>query len=178
MKLSRSGLSDGRPGSPAIATFAASLFFSIATAIAVGVLLSLLMSVVRSANDVTVLEAHEGPDGVVTETPSVEWIEGDDQVKVMNVYGSLFFAGARTLVGQLPKPKGARRPIIILRLRGHGRVGATLVDVLDDYADQLATVGGKLYLTGLDDRAFSVLSNSNRLRDGNDPVLFLATANG
>lgn len=160
----------------AIATFAASLFFSITIAIAVGVLLSLLMSLVRSANDVTVLEAQEGPDGVVTETPSVEWIVGDDQVKVINVYGSLFFAGARTLAEQLPKPKGARRPIIILRLRGHSRVGATLVDVLDDYADQLATGGGKLYLTGLGDRVFSVLSNSNRLRDGDDPVLFPATA--
>ena len=159
----------------AITTFAASLFFSITIAIAVGVILSFLMSLVRIANDVTIVEAKEGPDGLVTEAPSSEWIEDDDQVRVINVYGSLFFAGARTLAEQLPKPKGARRPIVILRLRGHSQVGATLIDVLDNYADELAKAGGKLYIAGLDGRVVATLSNASRLQDGNDPVLFRAT---
>jgi len=59
-------------------------------------------------------------------------------------------------------------------LRGHSQVGATLIDVLDKYADELANVGGKLYITGLDDRLFSALSNARRLQDGNDPLLFPA----
>ena len=159
----------------AITTFAASLFFSITIAIAVGVILSFLMSLVRIANDVTIVEAKEGPDGLVTEAPSSEWIEDDDQVRVINVYGSLFFAGARTLAEQLPKPKGARRPIVILRLRGHSQVGATLIDVLDNYADELAKAGGRLYIAGLDGRVVATLSNASRLQDGNDPVLFRAT---
>jgi hypothetical protein len=85
----------------AITTFAACLFYSIA----VGVILSFLISLVRIANDATIVEANEAPDGTVTETPAPKWIEGDDQVRVINVYGSLFFAGARTLAEQVPMPR-------------------------------------------------------------------------
>ncbi len=38
---------------------------------------------------------------------------------VINIYGSLFFAGARTLAERLPRPEVAVRPVVILRLRGH-----------------------------------------------------------
>ena len=68
---------------------------------------------------------------------------------VLDVEGSLFFAGARTLQEALPSPAGATRPVVILRLRGYTHVGATLIDVLDDYADDLAEVGGRLYLSGV-----------------------------
>jgi SulP family sulfate permease len=70
---------------------------------------------------------------------------------------------------------GAVRPVVILRLRGHSQVGATLVDVLDDYADELAAAGGKLYLTGVEPRLIAPLMKSSRLRDGNDPLLYAAT---
>lgn len=40
---------------------------------------------------------------------------------------------------------------------------------------RLARVGGELYITGLDDRLFAVLSDARRLQDGNDPVLFRST---
>ena len=68
---------------------------------------------------------------------------------VLDVNGSLFFAGARTLQEALPSPVGATRPVVVLRLRGYTHVGATLIEVLDDYADDLAEVGGRLYLSGV-----------------------------
>jgi hypothetical protein len=37
----------------------------------------------------------------------------------------------------LPAADDASRPIVILRLRGRTDVGATLVEVLDSYADKL-----------------------------------------
>jgi SulP family sulfate permease len=39
--------------------------------------------------------------------------------------------------------------VVVLRLRGYTNVGATLIDVLDEYADDLAAVSGRLYLSGV-----------------------------
>ena len=39
-------------------------------------------------------------------------------VTMLDVYGSLFFAGARTLAEALPSAEGVVRPAVVLRLRG------------------------------------------------------------
>jgi SulP family sulfate permease len=62
-----------------------------------------------------------------------------------------------------------------VRLRGHSQVGATLVDVLDKYADALANAGGRLYLTGIEPRLLAPLKKANKLTDGNDPLFYAAT---
>ena len=155
-------------------TFLASLFLAITMAILIGVILSVLLSLVRAANDVNIrwLRPDEAGDFVESAVPAI--LDGDDEVIVINIYGSLFFAGARTLAERLPRPAGAVRPVVILRLRGHSQVGATLIDVLDDYADLLAAAGGRLYLTGVEPRLFEPLKAS-KLADGNDPILYAAT---
>lgn len=160
----------------ALATFLASLFFSLTVAILTGVLLSAAMSLVRAANDITLRRLRPDEDGQLIESPVPEVLGADDEVLVLNIYGSLFFAGARTLAERLPRPAGAVRPVVILRLRGHSRLGATLVDVLDDYTDELAAAGGRLYLTGLEPPLLGPLSRAGRLQDGNDPVLYAATS--
>lgn len=159
----------------AIATFLASLFLSITLAILVGVVLSAVLYLVRAANDVTIKALRKEPDGGLVEGAPPAVLDADDGVLVLNVYGSLFFAGARTLGERLPRPAGARRPVVILRLRGHGQVGATLVDVLDDYADALAAADGRLYLTGLDPQLLERLGRTSKLADGNDPLFYAAT---
>lgn len=70
-------------------------------------------------------------------------------VLLMDVYGSLFYAGARTLQAQLPDPGHSETPAVVLRLRGRAQLGATSYAVLSDYAARLAEVGGRLYLSGL-----------------------------
>jgi SulP family sulfate permease len=74
------------------------------------------------------------------------------------VYGSLMYAGARTLQAHLPDPGGTQSPAVVLRLRRRTSLGATFVKVVGDYADRLAAVDGRLYLSGLDP------SLSDRLR--------------
>ncbi len=86
-----------------------------------------------------------------------------NKVTVLDVDGSLFFAGARTLSDALPAAAGATRPAVILRLRGYTSVGATLVEVLDDYADALAEVGGRLYLSGVDEEVGRQLRRAGKL---------------
>ena len=71
-------------------------------------------------------------------------------VTALDVYGSLFYAGARTLQVRLPDPAGARSAVVVLRLRGRSMLGATALSVLADYADRLAAGGGRLYLSGVD----------------------------
>lgn len=52
-------------------------------------------------------------------------------MNLLDVYGSLFFAGARTLLEKLPDPRGSHRPAVVLRLRGRTRVSLRdLVGVL------------------------------------------------
>jgi SulP family sulfate permease len=71
-------------------------------------------------------------------------------VVALDVYGSLFYAGARTLQIRLPDPGDALAAVVVLRLRGRTMLGATSFSVLADYAERLAARGGRLYLSGVD----------------------------
>ncbi|MDB6030917.1 MAG: sulfate transporter, partial [Verrucomicrobiales bacterium] len=133
-----------------LVTFVASLFLSMPMAVAAGVLLTMILYVSSSAHDVRVRAIIPLPQAGFSEAKPPTCLPGE-AVTVLNVYGSLFFAGARTLSEALPSPQGANRPVVVLRLRGRTRVGATLIEVLDEYADALAEVGGRLYLSGVDE---------------------------
>jgi SulP family sulfate permease len=143
-------------------TFLATLVLSVPIAVAVGVLLAILFFLFSSASDIRIgaLEPTEAGGFVEREPPSVL---PSDATPVLDVYGSLFFAGARTLAERLPHTGDAKRPAVVLRLRGRTRVGATLVDVLEDYAADLAEVGGRLYLSGVDDEIADLLRRSGML---------------
>ena len=144
-----------------LATFAATLTLSVPLAVALGVVLTILLFVGSSARDIAVRELILLPDGRMAEAaPPAKLISG--QITVLDVYGSLFFAGARTLADKLPSPAGTRAPVLVLRLRGRTRIGSTLIEVLDEYADDLAEVGGRLYLSGVDDDVAEQLRRSEK----------------
>ena len=113
----------------------------------IGILLSALLYVSRASTDVTLLQLVELSDGRIEERGPPERLPSD-KVAVLDVYGHLFYAGARTLERLLPRPQGSRRPAVILRLRGLTTAGVTLQDVLANYADKLQEVDGRLYLRG------------------------------
>jgi SulP family sulfate permease len=115
-----------------------------------------------SASDVKVRALIPTDDGRFAEGDPPESLPSR-QVTVLDVYGSLFFAGARTLADALPDPERSTRPAVVLRLRGRTQFGSTLIDVLDGYADALADVGGRLYLTGLSPAAARQLRRSAKL---------------
>lgn len=68
------------------------------------------------------------------------------------------------LVGVFPPVGDAKRPVVILRLRGYTRVGATLIEVLDEYADELAEAGGRLYLSGVDKKSRQAIKERGQIR--------------
>jgi SulP family sulfate permease len=130
--------------------------------------LTVLLYLASSSTDIKVREVVMLPDGQMEERQPPEQLPGK-AVTVLDIHGSLFFAGARTLAEKLPSPQGADQPVVILRLRGRTRVGATLVDVLDDYADKIEAAGGRLYLSGVDEDIHAQLLRSHKL-DLSGPV--------
>ena len=132
-----------------ITTFGATLFLPVAAAVGIGVALSLLLQLNQEAMDLAVVELIPRDDGLFEERkPPAVLTSG--HVTILDVYGSLMYAGSRTLQAHLPDPAGARSPVVVLRLRRRTSLGATFVKVVGDYADHLADSGGRLYLSGLD----------------------------
>jgi SulP family sulfate permease len=143
-------------------TFVSTLVLSVPFAVAVGVGVATVLFVASAASDVALHQWILLDDGRVAETEPPRRL-ASNAVTVLDVEGSLFFAGARTLEDALPDPGSARRPAVVLRLRGYSRIGATLIDVLDVYAGKLAAVGGRLFLSGVDPRVTMQMRRSGRI---------------
>ncbi len=91
------------------------------------------------------------------------------------MYGSLFYAGARTLQARLPEVAGAEAPAVVLRLRGRTSLGATFFRILGAYAEQLDAAGGRLYLLGLDPDMAQLLARTGRVTVTSPVRVFGAT---
>ena len=157
-----------------ISTFCATLFLPVAAAVGIGVTLSLLLQLNQEAMDLKVVELKPANGGRWTEHPPPERLPSH-QATVLDVYGSLLYAGARTLGAKLPDTTGAEAPAVVLRLRGRTSVGATFVKVVADYAAALDAVGGRLYLSGVDHSLAELLHRTDRV-DVSGPIsVFEAT---
>ena len=103
----------------------------------------------QGAMDLAVVELVPLDGGRFEERPSPPALTSY-HVTILDVYGSLLYAGARTLAAHLPDPGEARSPVVVLRLRRRTSLGATFTKVMADYADRLAAADGRLYLSGLE----------------------------
>lgn len=158
-----------------VTTFVCTLLLPVAAAVGIGVALSLLLQVNRSALDLAVVSLTPVEDGTVRVGPVPPRLQ-PRSVTVIDVYGSLLFAGARTLQLMLPDPAGATGAAVVLRLRGRTTLSATAIDVVAGYADRLDAVGGRLFLSGVDPAMAARLRRSRTL-DALGPVeLVHATA--
>ena len=144
-------------------TFIAMLFLPIQGAVGLGAIsVRAALRLYKSSNDISVVELRKREDGRIEEQRPPKRLAGN-KVTVLDVYGPLFYAGARTLARLLPEPQDAENPAVILRLRGRRTIGATLVEVLADYAAKLKATNGRLYLTGVDETAYDQAVQSGKL---------------
>jgi SulP family sulfate permease len=150
-----------------VATFAATLYLPIQAAVGIGVLLSTLLYLNQASMDVSVTELLTRPDGRIEERPPPVRLPSE-RPTILDIHGSMFYAGAQTVARLLPAPEGAVRPVVILRLRGRTKVGATFIQIVDRYARRLQVVGGRLYLSGVDDHVRTQLVRSGKLDLGGD----------
>jgi SulP family sulfate permease len=146
-----------------VTTFLSTLFLPIQAAVGIGVVLSALLYLNESSTDISLVELVKRPDGRIEEQKPPKQLPSS-QVTVLHMYGHLFYAGARTLERLLPAPQGAQSPVVILRLRGHTSVGATLIEVLANYAGKLQAVNGRLYLSGISTGAYDQIVRTGKLR--------------
>jgi SulP family sulfate permease len=155
-------------------TFLATLLLPIQAAVGIGVALSLLLQLRKGAMDLTVVEMVPQPDGSIRERPPPTSLPSG-QVTALDVYGSLLYAGARTLQVRLPDATAATAPAVVLRLRGRTSLGATFFVVIADYAHRLEKVGGRLYLSGVDPTMLERMTRSGRLDPSGPVQVFDAT---
>jgi SulP family sulfate permease len=146
-----------------VTTFLSTLFLPIQAAVGLGVVLSALLYLNESSTDISLVELVKRPDGRIEERKPPKQLPSS-QVTVLDVYGHLFYAGARTLERLLPTPQDAQSPVVILRLRGLTTIGATLIEVLTNYADKLRAVNGRLYLSGISEGAYDQIVRTGKLR--------------
>jgi sulfate permease, SulP family len=132
-----------------ITTFIATLLLPVAAAVGIGVALSLILQLNQEALDLKIVELIPTEDGLLREQKPPTTLTSRT-VTMLDVYGSLLYAGSRTLQARLPDPGDAERPAVIVRLRGRTQLGATFFQVVDDYALRLAPHGGRLFLSGVD----------------------------
>jgi SulP family sulfate permease len=155
-------------------TFIATLVLPVPAAVGTGVVLSLLLQLNQELVDLRVVELRRRPDGTYEELPA-PGAAPSRSVTVLHAYGSLLYAGTRTLQAHLPDPAGTDRPVVVLRLRGRTSLGATFLVVMADYAERLSAAGGHLFLAGVDPAVQSWIEHTDRLELGGSVDLVPAT---
>ncbi len=145
-----------------LTTLIATLLLPVAAAVGIGVALSLLLQLNQEAVDLTIVQLEPGANGHLVERPAPGRL-ASNAVTILDVYGSLRFAGARTLQARLPYPTGSNRAVVVLRMRGHTTLGATGFIVLADYAKRLRSAGGHLFLSGVAPELLRQLQKTHRI---------------
>lgn len=151
-------------------TLVATLLLPISTAVGIGVILSALHALNTNMRDVRVQELVEVPGRGTRQRPAPSVLPGH-QVTVLEVQGNLFYAGARTLEDVLPSVDLASAPVVVLRLRGRDRIGATLIDVISSFNKQVRQAGGRLLLSGADPRVAQQIRDNGLIDAAEVPVL-------
>jgi sulfate permease, SulP family len=155
-------------------TLIATLILPVTAAVGIGVALSLLLQVNQEAVDLKVVRLQPDATGQLIEGPAERTLSSGE-VTLLDVYGSLMLAGARTLQIRLPDPTGADRPVVVLRLRGRTTLGATAFIVMADYAERIRAAGGHLFLSGVDPQLLNQLQKAHRV-DLEDTVTALVAS--
>lgn len=158
-----------------IVTLITTLTLPIDAAVGIGVVLSALLYLLEASGDLSVVELVRHDDGTIEERKHPKRLK-DNQITVLDIYGPLFYASVQTLGRVLPSPLGAKNPVVVLRLRGHTRVGATLIDVLTGYARKLKEGNGRLYLTGMSEVVYEQLERAGKLGQIDNVHTYSATS--
>jgi SulP family sulfate permease len=114
------------------------------------------------------------PEGFPLEKPRPQTLPGNE-LTILHVYGSLFFAAARNMEQMLPSVAGSTGAVVAINLRGKSEIGSTFVTVLQRYSRALRARGGKLMLVGVDPLVRDQLAKTGMLAELGEDNVFLAT---
>jgi SulP family sulfate permease len=156
-----------------LVTFISTLLLPVAAAVGIGIALALLMQLNQEALDLRIVELVPDATGRFTERPAPKKLASRKAV-LLDVYGSLHYAGARTLQAHLPDPAQAEHPAVVIRLRGRATLGSTSFAVLSNYSLQLHAVGGRLFLAGIHPSLLRQLRRNGTVEAAGDVEIFEA----
>jgi len=157
-----------------IATFIATLLVGLQYAILFGMALSIVLHVFRQSNKVVVIEWVLQPEGFPLEQRPPKKVPSND-LTILHVYGSLFFAAAKNMEEMLPNVEDTDHAVVVITLRGRVEVCSTFLTVLQRYAQALRACDSKLMLVGVDPAVFDQLSKTGVLKLIGEENVFLAT---
>lgn len=158
-----------------ILTFLATLFMPLQYAVLVGVAFSILLYVARQSNKVVLTQIVPVPGGLPEEHPAPKMLPSN-QVTMLQIYGSLFFAAAKSLEEMLPALDGTTHSVVLIGLRGRNEIGSTFVTVLERYVKDLYAHDSKLMLVGISPDVYAQLVRSGLQTLIGDENIFPATA--
>jgi SulP family sulfate permease len=162
------------PAAAMTLTFLATLFLPLHFAVLLGVAFTMLLHVTRESSRTEVSEIVLVPGGMPEIRPAPREAPSN-QLTVLLVNGSLFFAAAKSVGDLLPSVEGSSRAVVALALRGKTDLGSTFIAVLQRYARALQDRGGRLMLVGVDPAARDQLARTGTLRIIGEENVFLAT---
>jgi SulP family sulfate permease len=158
-----------------IFTFLATLALPLQVAVFLGVLLSFIMHIYRSAEKVDIEEIVPLGDGRYEERPAPKQLKSN-QVTILSPVGSLFFAGASEFEEDLPSVENTERAVVLLRLRNRDEIGSTFIRVLERYASELEANQGKLVLTGVGEHIYHQLQKTDLVDQLGEENIYQATS--
>ena len=139
-----------------LVTFIATLIIPVQYAVLLGVGLAVVQYVYSSSLDIRVVAYVRDAEGRFAEEEAPSSL-ADRSLTVLDVYGSVFYAGTDAIDRLLPDALGAKDAVVVLRLRGRADVGSTFLDLMRRYARQLDEGGGYLALVGIGPALFDQL---------------------
>jgi SulP family sulfate permease len=120
--------------------------------VVIGVGISLLLFVVGQSSRLIAKRLVVHPDGRIELTETPDDVEANEVV-VLQLYGSIFFATAQALRDQMPSVTSrTRNAVVIIRIRGADDAGSTVMDVLAQYATALREADSRLAVVTDSDR--------------------------
>jgi SulP family sulfate permease len=155
-------------------TFVATLVVPLQFAILLGMAISIVLHVFRESNKVVVTQWLLQPEGFPLEQPAPKRLPSH-QLTLLHVYGSLFFAAARSMEEMLPEVGDATHAVVAINLRGKSQIGSTFVTVLQHYSQALRNQDSKLMLVGVDPAVRDQLAKTGVLELIGEENVFLAT---
>jgi SulP family sulfate permease len=145
-------------------TLVSMLVMPVQYAVLLGAALSGVQYVYSSSKDVRVVSLHRLPDGQWSEqAPSP--VLPSHAVTIVDIYGSVFYAGVELVDRLLPSVGDAQRPVLVVRLRSHAQVGSTFILMVRRYHEQIHAAGGRLILAGVNERLMTQLESTGVLAE-------------
>ncbi len=157
-----------------LVTFVATLVVPLQFAVLFGMALSIVLHVFRQSNKVVVTQWVLQPEGFPLEQPVPRRLPSHE-LTLLHVYGSLFFAAARSIEEMLPEIGDATRAVVAINLRGKDEIGSTFVTVLQRYSQALRDHDSRLMLVGVDPVVRDQLAKTGVLQVIGEENIFLAT---